>query len=31
MELLITNIGKLVSGDINNPLLDADTIYIKDG
>lgn len=30
-ELLITNIGKLVSGDIRHPLLEADTIYIKDG
>ncbi len=31
MELIVTNIGKLVSGDITQPLLDADTIYIKDG
>lgn len=30
-ELIITKIGKLVSGDIAHPLLDADTIYIKDG
>lgn len=31
MELVITKIGKLVSGDIRQPLLNADTIYIKDG
>ncbi|HIZ82680.1 MAG TPA: amidohydrolase family protein [Candidatus Mediterraneibacter pullistercoris] len=31
MELIVTNIGKLVSGDIAHPLLDADTVYIKDG
>lgn len=30
-ELVITNIGKLVSGDIKQPLLDADTIYIRAG
>jgi enamidase len=29
--LAIKNIGKLVSGDINKPLLDADTVIIKDG
>lgn len=27
----IENIGKLVSGDINRPILDADTILIRDG
>lgn len=30
-ELLITNIGILVSGNIRHPILNADTIYIKDG
>ncbi len=30
-EVVIHNIGKLVSGDINKPILDADTILIKDG
>ncbi|MEM3452207.1 MAG: hypothetical protein QW835_01085, partial [Candidatus Hadarchaeum sp.] len=29
--MAIENIGKLVSGDINQPILDADTILIKDG
>jgi len=28
---LIKNIGTLVSGDINNPILDADAIFISDG
>jgi enamidase len=28
---LIKNIGILVSGDINNPILDADAIFISDG
>jgi len=29
--LVIKNIGKLVSGKISSPLLDADTIVVKDG
>ncbi len=28
---LIKNIGKIVSGDIAKPIIDADSIYIKDG
>lgn len=31
MRTLITGIGQLVSGDISRPLLDADTIVIRDG
>ena len=31
MKTLITNIGQLVSGDIAQPLLDADSIAIADG
>ena len=29
--LVIKNIGKLVSGNISSPILDADTIVVKDG
>jgi enamidase len=28
---LIKGIGTLISGDINNPILDADTILVADG
>lgn len=28
---LIKNIGTLISGDINNPVLDADAIFVSDG
>jgi len=28
---IIENIGKLVSGDINNPILNGDTVVIQDG
>ncbi len=28
---LLTNIGHCVSGDIRAPLLDADSIFIRDG
>jgi enamidase len=31
MKTLITNIGQLVSGDISQPLFDADSIAIADG
>ncbi|MDL2259715.1 amidohydrolase family protein [Deltaproteobacteria bacterium OttesenSCG-928-K17] len=31
MNVLIKNIGTLISGDIANPLLGADSIYIEDG
>ena len=31
MKTLITNIGQVVSGDISQPLLDADSIAIADG
>ncbi len=30
-KVVITNIGLLLSGDIDNPILDADTIVVKDG
>ena len=30
-KLVIKNIGLLLSGDINNPILDADTIVSVDG
>ena len=30
-NLVITNIGKIVSGDINSPILQGDTIVIKEG
>lgn len=30
-EVVIKNIGKIASGNINQPILDADTILIKDG
>jgi enamidase len=30
-KLLIKNIGKMVSGDIKNPLIDADALLIEDG
>ncbi len=30
MSIALVNIGKLVSGDINNPVLDADAIVIED-
>jgi len=30
-SLLIKNIGKLVSGDLSNPLLDSDSVLVKDG
>ena len=30
-KLLIKNIGKMVSGDIKNPLIDADAILVEDG
>ena len=30
-NLVITNIGKIVSGDINAPILQGDTIVVKDG
>lgn len=29
--LVITNIGKIVSGDINAPIIQGDTIVVKDG
>ena len=31
VSYLIKNIGKIVSGDIANPFIDGDSIYIKDG
>ncbi len=31
MNLLIKNIGTLISGDFDNPALEADSIYIEDG
>ena len=31
MNLLLKNIGTLVSGDIENPILDADSVYVEDG
>lgn len=31
MGFIITEIGKLVSGDIKQPILDADTIYMENG
>jgi enamidase len=30
-RLLIRNIGLLLSGDLNNPILDADTVLAVDG
>ena len=30
-RLLIKNIGKMVSGDIKNPLIEADTLLVEDG
>lgn len=30
-RLLIKNIGKMVSGDIKNPLIDADSVLVEDG
>lgn len=30
-KLLIKNIGKMISGDIKNPLIDADALLIEDG
>lgn len=30
-KLLIKNIGKIVSGDIKNPLIDADALLVEDG
>lgn len=30
-KLLIKNIGKMVSGDIKNPVIDADSVLIEDG
>lgn len=30
-KLLIKNIGKMVSGDIRNPLIDADVVLVEDG
>lgn len=30
-NLVITNIGKIISGDINAPILQGDTIVVKDG
>jgi enamidase len=30
-DLVIQNIGRIVSGDLNQPLLDGDTIVIRDG
>lgn len=30
-KLLIKNIGKMVSGDIKNPLIDADSLLVEDG
>jgi enamidase len=30
-KVVITNIGLLLSGDIDNPILDADTIVVNDG
>jgi len=30
-KLLIKNIGKMVSGDIKNPLIDADALLVEDG
>ena len=31
MDLLIKNIGQIVSGDIKAPLLDGDAVLVKDG
>jgi enamidase len=31
MKLVIRNIGLLLSGDLNKPILDADTVVVKDG
>lgn len=30
-KVVITNIGLLLSGDIDRPILDADTIVVQDG
>ena len=30
-KLLIKNTGKMVSGDIKNPLIDADSLLVEDG
>ena len=30
-SVLIQNIGCLVSGDVNAPLIEADSLYIEDG
>lgn len=30
MEIALVNVGKIISGDITNPILDGDTILIKD-
>ena len=30
-KMLIKNIGKLVSGNIKNPVIDADSVLIEDG
>lgn len=30
-KLLIKNIGKMISGDIKNPLIDADALLVEDG
>ena len=31
MDLLIRNIGQIVSGNIKAPLLDGDAVLVKDG
>ena len=30
-KLFITNISKIVSGDINNPILEGDSVLVVDG
>ena len=30
-KVVVTNIGQLLSGDIDQPILDADTLVIDDG
>lgn len=31
MDLLIRNIGQIVSGNINAPLVEGDAVLVKDG
>lgn len=30
-EIVLRNIGQIVSGDLKNPLIDGDTILVRDG